>query len=43
MERQIIDVLTVRQGVVTEIRVIGDELGLLVRLGALKLASTAGS
>jgi len=43
MERQIIDVLTVRQGVVTEVRVVGDELGSLVRLGALKLATDAGS
>lgn len=38
IERQVIDILTLRGGKIAEIRVVGDELGLLLRLHALKLA-----
>jgi predicted ester cyclase len=38
IERQVMDILTLRNGKVCEIRVVGDELGLLLRLNALKLA-----
>jgi len=37
IERQVIDILTLRAGKITEVRVVGDELGLLMRLGAVQL------
>jgi predicted ester cyclase len=38
VERNIIDILTFRDGRVCEVRVVGDELGLLVALNAVKLS-----
>jgi len=38
VERQVIDVLTIKDGLITDIRVVADDLGLLVDLGAVKLA-----
>jgi predicted ester cyclase len=37
IERQVMDILTMRDGKVSEIRVVGDELGLLLRLDAVAL------
>lgn len=39
VERQIIDVLTFEGARISDIRMVGDELGLLVRLGAVRLAT----
>lgn len=41
IERQVMDILTLRAGKITEIRVVGDELGLLLRLGAVQLGTPA--
>jgi hypothetical protein len=37
VDRQIIDVLTIKGGLVVDVRVVSDDLGLLVRLGAVTL------
>ncbi len=42
VEVRTIDILTVRDNVVTEVFVVGDELGRLVQLGALALAGPPG-
>jgi ketosteroid isomerase-like protein len=39
VERQVIDVLTFEGGRISDIRMVADELGLLVRLGAVRLAT----
>jgi ketosteroid isomerase-like protein len=40
IERLIIDVITLREGRVSEIRVVGDDLGMLNSLGAVQLKAS---
>ncbi len=37
LERQVIDVFTLNDGLITDVRVVADELGALVKLGAVAL------